>query len=53
LEYPKGDPREPMTEADLDAKVEALCGDRFDVPALKEMVYSCEKLSAIEFMKTL
>ncbi|MEA3391901.1 MAG: MmgE/PrpD family protein [Candidatus Marinimicrobia bacterium] len=53
LEYPKGDPREPMTEADLDAKVEALCGDRFDVPALKKMVYACEKLSAIEFMKTL
>jgi len=53
LEYPKGDPREPMTEADLDAKVEALCGDRFDILALKEMIYNCENLSAIEFMKTL
>ena len=51
LEYPKGDPREPMTEADLDAKVEALCGDRFDISALKDMIYNCEKLSAVDFMK--
>ncbi len=53
LEYPKGDPREPMTEADLDAKVEALCGDRYDISALKEMIYGCEKLTASEFMSTL
>ena len=53
LEYPKGDPREPMTEADLDAKVEALCGDRFDISALKEMIFNCEKLSASEFMSVL
>jgi len=53
LEYPKGDPREPMTEADLDAKVEALCGDRYDISALKEMIYNCEKLTASEFMSTL
>ncbi|MCD6337030.1 MAG: MmgE/PrpD family protein [Candidatus Marinimicrobia bacterium] len=53
LEYPKGDPREPMTEADLDAKVEALCGDRFDIFELKDMIYNCEKLSASEFMSVL
>jgi 2-methylcitrate dehydratase len=53
LEYPKGDPREPMTQADLDAKVEALCGDRFDIKSLKETVFNCEKLSAAEFMEAI
>ena len=50
LEYPKGDPREPMTQADLDAKVDALCGDRYDINALKDTIFNCEKLSAVEFM---
>lgn len=53
LEYPKGDPREPMTEEDLDAKVEALCGDRFDINKLKTSVFSCEKVSARQFMKAI
>jgi len=50
LEYPKGDPREPMTQEDLDAKVEALCGDRYDIKAIKDTIFNCEKLSAREFM---
>ena len=53
LEYPKGDPREPMTEADLDAKVEALCGDRFDAKLLKKTVMACEEMSAQGFMKAI
>lgn len=53
LEYPKGDPREPMTESDLDAKVEALCGDRFDIKELRDHIYSCETLSAADFMNKL
>ncbi|MBN2780373.1 MAG: MmgE/PrpD family protein, partial [Candidatus Marinimicrobia bacterium] len=36
LEYPKGDPREPMTQADLDAKVQALCGDNYEIETLKK-----------------
>ncbi len=53
LEYPKGDPREPMTQEDLDAKVEALCGERYDIEKLKETIFSCEDLNALEFMKAL
>jgi 2-methylcitrate dehydratase len=53
LEYPKGDPREPMTEDDLDAKVEALCGDRFNIKALKKMIYNCDNIDAKEFMASI
>jgi 2-methylcitrate dehydratase len=53
LEYPKGDPREPMTEEDLDAKVEALCGDRFDIKKIKALVFSCEEMSASQFMEAI
>jgi len=51
LEYPKGDPREPMTEEDLDAKVEALCGGVVDVAKMKETVFRCETLDTREFME--
>ncbi len=50
LEYPKGDPREPMTQADLDAKVQALCGGNYEIETLKKTIFECEKLSAREFM---
>lgn len=50
LEYPKGDPREPMTQADLDAKIMALCGDRYDIEILKKLIFNCENLDAREFM---
>lgn len=53
LEYPKGDPREPMTEADIDAKVDALCGDRFDIKMIKATVLNCEEMSARQFMEAI
>lgn len=56
LEYPKGDPREPMTEEDLTAKFNALSasllsGKKQD--SVKKTIFSCEKLSAAEFMEEL
>jgi 2-methylcitrate dehydratase len=53
MEYPKGDPREPMTETDLDAKVAALCGGKTDTAKLKDLVFGCETLSAREMMSKL
>jgi 2-methylcitrate dehydratase len=53
LEYPKGDPREPMTEDDLDVKFAGLAEGLLDADRqkkVKEMIFSCEKMSAIEFM---
>lgn len=56
LEYPKGDPREPMTQEDLDNKFEALSGDKLDAArraAVKETIFNCDGLSAAEFMQKL
>lgn len=53
MEYPKGDPREPMTEADLDAKAAALCSDRYDVLKLKDILFKAEQYAAREMMKKL
>ncbi len=53
LEYPKGDPREPMTMDDLDAKIDALCGDSYDVEAMKTKIFACEQVSAKEFMASI
>jgi 2-methylcitrate dehydratase len=56
LEYPKGDPREPMTEEDLDNKFEALASGLLNEKRrkeIKEVIFSCEKLSAKEFMSKL
>lgn len=53
MEYPKGDPREPMTEADLDAKAAALCSDRYDVLKLKDTLFNAEQYAAREMMKKL
>lgn len=53
LEYPKGDPREPMTEADLDAKVSALCADRYDANKLKDILFRCDTMSTREMMEKL
>ncbi|MFQ6674748.1 MAG: MmgE/PrpD family protein [Fidelibacterota bacterium] len=55
LEYPKGDPREPMTEEDLDLKFQALT--RQVLPPerqrkIKELVYGCEDVGDVgEFMR--
>ena len=54
LEYPKGDPREPMTIEDLDNKFEALSeklltsGRRKEI---KDAIFSAELMTAKEFMK--
>lgn len=56
MEYPKGDPREPMTMKELEVKfkslsAEILPSDRQD--KIKEMVWGCENLKAREFMDRL
>jgi 2-methylcitrate dehydratase len=56
LEYPKGDPREPMTEDDLKAKFNALSAGLLTPERqekVKKMIFSCENMSAREFMKEL
>ena len=56
LEYPKGDPREPMTMDDLENKFNSLAGNKFDSKAkahIKENIFNCENLSADEFMNKL
>jgi len=56
LEYPKGDPREPMTEEDLDNKFYSLAsGVITDKKFLeiKSAVYNCENISIPEFMSIL
>ena len=56
LEYPKGDPREPMTMDDLENKFNSLAGDKCtsdDKAQLKEIIFNCENMSAGEFMNKL
>ena len=56
LEFPKGDPREPMTMEDLENKFNSLSADRLTPDRqqeLKEAIFSCETLSARDFMKLL
>jgi 2-methylcitrate dehydratase len=56
LEYPKGDPREPMTIDDLENKFNSLAGDKFDTAEkkqLKETIFNCEEMTASEFMESL
>ncbi len=56
LEYPKGDPREPMTEEDLDNKFAALSVGLLTEERMKEVkeaIFNCEKMSIGEFMKIL
>ena len=56
LEYPKGDPREPMTMEDLDNKFNSLSSNILSSSKqkeVKEAIFNCEKLSTQEFMKTL
>jgi len=53
LEYPKGDPREPMTMADLEAKFTALSDKLLRIDRqkrIRDMIFDCEKISAIDFM---
>jgi 2-methylcitrate dehydratase len=56
LEYPKGDPREPMTIEDLDTKFKALSSTHLTAKKqadIKEAIFACEKYSAREFMSRL
>ncbi len=53
LEYPKGDPRQPMTIEDLENKFNSLGADRFSIKTLaelKEIIFNCEDMSARDFM---
>jgi 2-methylcitrate dehydratase len=54
LEYPKGDPRQPMTMEDLENKFNSLASERVNedrLRVLKDVIFSCERLSAREFME--
>ena len=56
LEYPKGDPREPMTMDDLENKFNSLAGEKFDAKSkaqIKENIFNCDAMSASEFMNKL
>ena len=55
LEYPKGDPREPMTMEDLENKFNGLSAIlRLErQKEIKNMIFECENISTKEFMKKL
>lgn len=56
LEYPKGDPREPMTLEDLENKFNSLSESVLSAERLeevKDLIFSCETVSAKEFMANL
>jgi 2-methylcitrate dehydratase len=56
LEYPKGDPREPMTIEDLDNKFDALSSKLLTperMTAVKDAVFQADAYSARDFMKLL
>jgi len=56
MEYPKGDPREPMTILDLDNKFAALSSNLFGEEKhkeIKEIIFSCEEMSVKNFMSGL
>ncbi|UCD38786.1 MAG: MmgE/PrpD family protein, partial [Fidelibacterota bacterium] len=56
LEYPKGDPREPMTETDLDDKFAALTAAHLNEAGssrIKEAIFTCETLAGVNQFMTL
>jgi 2-methylcitrate dehydratase len=56
LEYPKGDPREPMTMNDLENKFNALSAELLSSERqkkAKDMIFACENLKARDFMEEL
>jgi len=56
LEYPKGDPREPMTMEDLTAKFNGLAADFLNEQRqteIKETIFACEKMSCKDLMEKL
>ncbi|MCB9219891.1 MAG: MmgE/PrpD family protein [Ignavibacteriales bacterium] len=53
MEYPKGDPREPMTMEDLDNKFSGLANNwpsNEKQKEVKETIFNCENISAKDFM---
>lgn len=53
LEYPKGDPREPMTMDDLTVKFNGLSAKTLSPErqkSIRDMVFSCDNMPAREFM---
>jgi len=55
-EFPKGDPREPMTMEDLDIKFTSLSENLLSkerINEVKEAIFNCEKMTANAFMKML
>ena len=56
MEYPKGDPREPMTMEDLDNKFSALSANLFGEEKhkeIKDVIFNCEETDAKKFMSKL
>ncbi len=56
VEYPKGDPREPMTDEDLENKFNALTDGVLSKSRrrqIRNLIFRCEKKSAREFMENL
>jgi 2-methylcitrate dehydratase len=56
LEYPKGDPREPMTMEDLVNKFNSLAAGSFSserLIQLKDTIFNCDGISASDLMKQL
>jgi 2-methylcitrate dehydratase len=56
LEFPKGDPREPMTLEDLENKFNSLSRKlltKKKQKKIKEMIFNCEKMETTDFMKRL
>ena len=56
LEYPKGDPREPMTLEDLENKFNSLSAAVLSPERqaeIKDLIFGCEAVSAREFMAKL
>jgi len=53
LDYPKGDPREPMSDDELRVKFNSLSASlisRTKQEEVRDLIYGCEKYSAREFM---
>jgi 2-methylcitrate dehydratase len=56
LEYPKGDPREPMTMEDLENKFNGLSSGLLNSKRqkeIKEMIFNCEEMDTGNFMNKL
>jgi 2-methylcitrate dehydratase len=56
LEFPKGDPREPMTQEDLDAKFNGLSSAKLSAERqqeVKDLIFNCESMKVRDFMNGL